>query len=147
MSTDQSSEYWAAFEKAEVLVKFVPGKENNMSNGKGGKPGKNFFMGKKQASLKSRLREQQEIFGLKVWGQCRETLKNLAESLDLMHQDLSKMSFDKFKESNLINSLFGEDQFGSSLHHKWSKIDWLHLSYFVNNIWIQTSATEKAVHI
>lgn len=46
MSTDWSSGYWARFEKAEVLIKFVSGKENNMSNGKGGKPGKHLFMGK-----------------------------------------------------------------------------------------------------
>lgn len=63
-----------------------------------------------------------------------------------MNQDIRKMRFDQFKESDLINSLFRKDEFGSNLHCKWSKIDWLHLGYFANNIWIQTSATGKAVH-
>lgn len=44
-----------------------------------------------------------------MFGQCREILESLAESLDLMHQDIRKMSFDEFKESDLINSLFRGD--------------------------------------
>lgn len=60
------------------------------------------------------VREQQKILDLKVRGQCREIFKSLAESLDLMHHDIRKVSFDKFKERDLINSLFREDSFGIS---------------------------------
>lgn len=46
-------------------MKFVSGKEDNMSHGKGAKPRKNLFMGSEQVSLKeSAGRKEQNAFGL-----------------------------------------------------------------------------------